>query len=322
MRATAGAPGPLVSVIVPSYNMGRYLAATLDSILEQDYRPLEVVVVDGASKDETVAILERYGAEHPELRWVSEPDEGPTDALNKGLAMARGDIAAIQSADDIYYPGAVRAAVDAFAAHPDVAIVYGDAEIIQADGSYQWGPTRYLPFTMRRYLAGSTFLSQSSTFFRPELAREIGGVRDRYFVFDLDLWQRILFLARRNGMDPPAHKVELVMSAYRRHEEQRDKETGQILGSYRRMIAESEDIRAAPWRDRLAARAGARILAQHYNPTGSARYQTVQIWIALLTYPPAARAIWKPRMLLPAPPTARGILGRLRRIARQGARRP
>ena len=98
---------PLVSVIVPSYNQARFIRETLDSILGQDYRPLEVIVFDGASKDETVDVLGSYG-DRPELRWWSEPDRGVVDAVNKGLAKANGEILAIQSSDDCFTPARSR----------------------------------------------------------------------------------------------------------------------------------------------------------------------------------------------------------------------
>ena len=305
--ADAGTPRPFVSIIVPSYNQGRFLPATLASIFAQDYRPLEVVVVDGASTDDTVRVLQEAAADHPELRWVSEPDDGPEDALNKGLSMIRGDIAAIQSSDDIYYPGAIRAAVEAFAQHPEAGIVYGDAEAIDAEGSHVSGPTRYLPFKLQRYLCGSTFIPQSSAFFRPQLARQVGGVRRRYFVFDVDLWLRIMFLG------PPV-KLDRVMSAYRHHEEQRDKQVSEILTSYRRMLAESPEIRRSSWRVRLAAWSGGRMLTQHYNPTGNPRYAAGQMWLALLAYPPSIRALVKPRLLIPPRPGVRGLVRRLRAL--------
>src|ERR1051326_4695486 len=116
-------PRPLFSVIVPSYNQGRYLRQTLASILDQGYRPLEVIVVDGASKDETVDVLKSF-AHVPELRWISEKDRGPADAVNKGFAMATGEFMAIQSADDVYYPGALETAAEYFAANPDCGLVY------------------------------------------------------------------------------------------------------------------------------------------------------------------------------------------------------
>lgn len=306
---------PLVSIIVPSYNQGQFLPATLKSIFDQDYRPLEVVVVDGASTDDTVSVLERAAAEHPELRWISQPDDGPEDAINNGLGMISGQIAAIQSSDDVYFPGAIRAAVEGFAAHPEVGIVYGDAEAIDAQSNHVSGPTRYLPFKLTRYLCGSTFIPQSSAFFRPDLAHKVGGVRKRYFVFDVDLWLRIMFLA-------PAVKLPLVMSAYRHHEEQRDKQVTEILSSYRRMMAESPEIRRSGLRIRLAAHAGGRMLTQHYNPTGSPRYAAGQMWLAIVAYPPSIRSIVKPRLLIPPRPRLRGVLRRLRRFRSKLAQAP
>ncbi len=299
------AGAPLVSIIVPSYNMGRFLPETLDSIFAQDHRPLEVIVVDGASRDDTVAILQRVAAEHPELQWLSEPDDGPEEAINKGLALVTGEIAAIQSADDIYYPGALRAAVDAFARHPEAGIVYGDAKMIDAHGGHVSGPTRYLRWSLERYLVGSTFIPQSSAFFRPEAARAVGGVRKRHFVFDIDLWLRMAL----HGAVPV--KVPGVLSAYRHHDAQRDKEAGQILGSYRQLLAETAELHNGSLRTRLAAFAGWRMLTQHYNPTGNPRYAAAQMWLAILVYPPAARGVVKPRALIPPRPTAQGVLRRL-----------
>jgi hypothetical protein len=96
----------------------------------------------------------------------------------------------------------------------------------------------------------------------------------------------------------PAYKLDRVLSAYRHHEGQRDKQTAEILSSFRRMMRESPEIQASSWRVRRAARAGGRMLTQTYNPR-SGWYQTSQIWLALLTYPPSIRGLVRPRLLLP-----------------------
>src|SRR3954470_17675323 len=122
LGAVSGTGAPtsqaLVSIILPTFNQGQFLPPTLKSICDQDYRPLEVVVVDGASTDNTVSILKQAAAEHPELRWISEPRDGPADAMNNGLRMISRQIAGIHSSDLLYYPGAIRAAVDGFATYP------------------------------------------------------------------------------------------------------------------------------------------------------------------------------------------------------------
>ena len=95
---------PLVSIVTPTYNMAKYLTETIESVLAQDYPNIEYIVVDGASTDGSLEILERYQGR---LRYFSEPDRGPADAAAKGFRQARGEIFAWLNADDTYLPGAV-----------------------------------------------------------------------------------------------------------------------------------------------------------------------------------------------------------------------
>ena len=281
-----------MSIIVPSYNQGRYIAETLESILAQDYRPIEVLVMDGASTDETVAIVTRFADRHPEVRWWSEPDAGVVDAVNKGLAAAAGRYAAIQSSDDIYLPGAVRTAVEALEADPGVGLVYGDFYPMDADSVPIGPPTRWAPFTVANFLSRHTIVTQYTAFFRLDVVRELGGWRGDYFVADEDLWYRMVF---RTG----AHKIDRVMAGSRRHDEQRDKQVATIWESYARMISELPEIGASPWRLRRAARAGRRVMVQYYDPDRSALYVPAQLWRALVGYPPAWRAIRDKSLLRP-----------------------
>src|SRR5947207_2842436 len=112
---------PLVSIVVPSFNQGRFIAETLRSCLEQHYRPIEILVQDGGSNDNTISVLRSLKA--PELSWVSEPDDGVVDAVNKGLRRAKGEILSIQSSDDVFVCGAVTAAVDAHSHDPSIGLV-------------------------------------------------------------------------------------------------------------------------------------------------------------------------------------------------------
>ncbi|NTW01444.1 MAG: glycosyltransferase, partial [Oscillochloris sp.] len=96
---------PLVSVVTPSYNQGRYLRATIESVLGQSYPNLEYIVIDGGSSDESLNVLRTY-ADEPRMRWLSAPDRGQSDAINKGWARSRGHILAWLNSDDTYLPGA------------------------------------------------------------------------------------------------------------------------------------------------------------------------------------------------------------------------
>jgi glycosyltransferase involved in cell wall biosynthesis len=292
---------PLVSIIVPSYNQGQYLRETLASILSQDYRPLEVLVLDGASKDDTVPILKEFSAKHPELRWWSEPDSGVADAVNKGLALARGEFAGIQSSDDIYLPGAISEAAAILQNNVQLGIVCAEINIVDESGRFlQRAPLR-LPFTMERFLSRNTIIHQSSAFFRLELGREVGGWNPRCFCADTEMWLRMSFRTQ-------VLKVDRVWSAWRKHEAQRDKEAIKVWHAWTQMIEESEDLKRAPLRLRLAARAGCHLVALRYNPGRSRWFKTAQAWLALLTYPPSYAGIYPKAVLFPG-------LGRMRHWA-------
>src|SRR5512133_119366 len=99
---------PLVSIVTPSYNMARFLEATIESVLSQDYPNIEYLIMDAGSTDGTVELLRRYEGR---LRWISEKDNGQSDAVNKGFHQTCGEIFAFLNADDIYLPGAISAAV-------------------------------------------------------------------------------------------------------------------------------------------------------------------------------------------------------------------
>src|SRR5262249_45140624 len=122
---------PLVSIVTPSFNQGRFIRETIESVLLQDYPNLEYMVIDGGSTDETVSILERY---RDRFFWVSEPDRGQAHAINKGWKRAKGDILAWLNSDDMYLPGAISNAARYLVDHPEIGLVYGDGYHVAEDG--------------------------------------------------------------------------------------------------------------------------------------------------------------------------------------------
>jgi glycosyltransferase involved in cell wall biosynthesis len=180
---------PLVSIVTPSFNQARYIEATMQSVLKQDYPRIEYIVVDGGSTDGTVDILKKY--EHRLAWWVSEKDKGQTDAINKGFSHATGDILAWMNSDDTYESGAVSAAVRYLQAHPGVGMVYGDCNFInesgQVIGRFDSTQTNY-----RLIRQGYVHIPQQTMFFRADLWRQVGPLDPSfYFAMDYDLWTRI-----------------------------------------------------------------------------------------------------------------------------------
>ena len=187
---------PSITIVTPAFNAAATIERTLASVRAQDYPgELEHLVVDGASTDGTVALLDAAG-----VRYVSEPDRGLAHAMNKGIALARGEIVGELNADDVYAPGALTAVGEAFAAHPHAEWVTGRCDIIDGDGrEIRRAVTAYKNALLRRYSLGlyltHNFVSAPATFFRRDVLRELGGFDERYRIsVDYDLQ---LKLARR-----------------------------------------------------------------------------------------------------------------------------
>jgi glycosyltransferase involved in cell wall biosynthesis len=278
---------PLVSIIVPSFNQGRFIRETLESCLAQDYRPLEVVVVDGASTDETIEVLKGYSG-ISELRWVSEPDSGVVEAVNKGLAMAQGEFAAIQSSDDCYLPGAVTHAVRALQRDPGLGFVFGDILKIDAQ-SQELGRSALGAFSVEAVLAVQTWIPQPSCFFRLGLARELGGWREAVpYAADTDLWFRMML--RMGG-----RKLDRIMAKRRMHKAQRDTRGDRVIRDYARMIADLFELYGAPEGLRAAADAGVLLQMNRYGYGDPESVKQERREQAERMYPPLAQ---RPRMAL------------------------
>jgi glycosyltransferase involved in cell wall biosynthesis len=182
-----------VTIVTPSFNQATYLEATICSVLEQDYPQIEYFIMDGGSSDGSLEIIQKYAGRL--AGWVSEPDRGQTDAINKGFARASGEIIAWLNSDDTYRPGAVREAVQFLTDNPEVGMVYGDANFINSAGC-TIGKFPAAQTNLRLLQRGYVHIPQQSAFFRADLWRKVAPLDPSfYFAMDYDLWVRLARLA-------------------------------------------------------------------------------------------------------------------------------
>jgi glycosyltransferase involved in cell wall biosynthesis len=180
---------PLVTIVTPSFNQAAFIEETINSVLNQSYDPIEYLVIDGGSTDGSVEILKRYEGR---LRWISEPDQGQGDAINKGFRLAKGSLLGWLNADDLLYPNAVSTIVTHFRTNPASAFVYGDALAIDRQGHAYGRRTHVAPCNFDLLLHQGDFIVQPSAFWRAELWQKIGELDLAWrYVLDYDYWLRV-----------------------------------------------------------------------------------------------------------------------------------
>ncbi|MCH8807676.1 MAG: glycosyltransferase [Planctomycetes bacterium] len=189
-RRAAATGLPMISVVTPSYNQGAFLERCIRSVLEQRYPNFEHIVYDNCSDDGTVDVLQ--GFEH--LDWTREPDDGQSDAVNKAIRKARGEIIAWINADDSYEPGAFAIAARELSADTGLKAVAGRVHVVDPDGKIT--ETSTPRFEGLDYLVefwnGGYGLGQPGVFFRRELVEELGPLRtDLHYAMDYDFWLRV-----------------------------------------------------------------------------------------------------------------------------------
>lgn len=179
----------LVSIITPSYNSADFIKETIQSVLAQDYSPIEFIIIDGGSTDGTLEILKRY---QDHIQWISEPDHGMTEALNKGFRMARGDILSWINADDIYHPGILTRSVAYLITHPEAAAVFSDGEMIDSESRHlkNW---KGMEFSLTELLLGNHYICQPTLFIRRSIFDHAGCLDEQFahYTMDLDLLLRL-----------------------------------------------------------------------------------------------------------------------------------
>jgi glycosyltransferase involved in cell wall biosynthesis len=200
--------GPEISIITPCYNAARHLRDALESVASQRGVRIEHIVVDAGSQDGTAEILKQF----PQVRWISEPDRGQSDAFNKGLALARGPLIGWLNADDTYEPGAIAQVVRFLREHPEAVLVNGHLVRVDPDGKpLEFLPARSSRFWLRHFWLKWYWLNHPSTFYRKSLFDEIGPIDvSLHYAMDYDFYLRA---SQRHEF----HDIDLLTTRMRVH---------------------------------------------------------------------------------------------------------
>ena len=219
-----------VSIVMPTLNQQRYLRAAIDSILEQSCEA-EIIVVDGGSTDGSLEILESYG---DRIRYLSEPDDGQSDALNKGLSLTTGEVIGWLNSDDVYKPAAFSHVLRMFD-DPSVKWIYGMVDVIDEQGNEirKWVTkikNRRLPKLTFNQLLQTNWISQMGVFWRRDFLLTVGGLRNDYHLaMDYDLWLRF-------WRECPGTFLNRTIASFRIYE------TSKSGGQYRQQLSEAFEI--------------------------------------------------------------------------------
>ncbi len=251
---------PLVSVLTPSFNQGRWLADNLRSVACQTHQNVEQIVMDGGSSDETLAVLDSAPAH---VRWSSEQDQGQSHALNKAFSQAEGDIIGWLNSDDAYFcPDVLATVVDAFECDPGVDVVYGHAALVNADGlilQMIWVPT-FRPALLRLV----NYIYQPAVFIRRTALQDSIVDESFHSFMDRELWFRL-------SQEHRFHHVNRVLAIDRHYPARKSNAQPTLAKAEGRRLEEAYGPPSGPWIEtqRAIAKIWIRLLGVRALPQAS-----------------------------------------------------
>lgn len=202
----------LVSIITPSYNQGQFIEDCIASIKNQSYKNIEHIIIDGGSTDETLNIIRRYEGIY-NMQWISEKDEGMYFAINKGIAMAKGEIISYLNCDDLYFPWSVEAAVKNLFSQDSPDMIYGDLLNLRLYKTQKRSSLIFCPKFNPYYYKRVGIIGQPTVFWQRRVFKECGFFDTNYkLIADCDYWLRV------NQKGFKIKKIEEFLAIERDHE--------------------------------------------------------------------------------------------------------
>jgi glycosyltransferase involved in cell wall biosynthesis len=267
-----------ITIVTPSFNQGDFLERTIQSLQSQNYPHTQHIIIDGGSTDGTLSVLQKYDSV---LAWVSEPDEGQAQAINKGFRQASGDIVTWLNSDDIYLPNALPLVAAFFNQNPDLDVVYGDYHLIDSRERVLLRK-KEIPFDYNILLYGLDYISQPTVFFRRRMIETFGYLDESlHYGLDWEYWLRLARGGAQFGL------LAQYLAATRLHTE------AKTVQAPAQMLAEHQRIRSMYWdRHRFASKKQQRIYEWLLNKMYRLKRQAIKLaFRRTLDFPPASWTI-------------------------------
>jgi glycosyltransferase involved in cell wall biosynthesis len=195
----------VISVITPVYNGDRFIASCIQAVIQQNCPQVEHLIIDGGSTDHTVAIIQQYAAQYPHIRWISERDRGQSDAMNKGIALAKGNIIALLNVDDYYEPDVLNRVRRIFQTLPEPSLLVGNCRVWDTQGNCQFinKPRR---LQLKDLLLGPQInpfpVNPSAYFYHKSLHDRVGIYSlEEHYTLDVDFLLRAVQVAHLQYVD-------------------------------------------------------------------------------------------------------------------------
>jgi len=285
VQSAAGKPPgelPLVSIVIPSFNQGEFLEEAILSVLGQTYPYVELLVMDGGSQDRSIEIMRKYASST--ACWVSEPDQGQTDAINKGFRRASGEFVWWLNSDDALLPDSIALCVEYMQQNPGVDLVYGDLVWIDEGGVFLQD-YRYFPFDFQKNIIDWVDISQAGALARHAALKAIGYLdADLHYLMDRDAWIRLALQGSR------IHHLATPLAKFRVYPDSKTQ-----AGSPQAAVERYQTTRTALQHPVFAGRDAAQKRAWANTYAASAR-----VYMKCGQYRDALREVWKALTTVPA----------------------